>query len=146
MSVTHTQPDGQRHAPKASGSDSSAGKPDVRSRGVILAIRILVTIFCLPFFVLGLSMLLGTGAFGSPLGNLGPGMSGGIHIFAIGFLAVPTLIVIVVWLAKPSRTNSAASPLRDASTSHVLTTTCSYCGLPRAINPPTRCEGCGAAK
>ncbi|MBL0926888.1 MAG: hypothetical protein IBJ11_04445 [Phycisphaerales bacterium] len=104
--------------------------------------RVLITVFMLPFFAVGLSMCVG--------GSLFIGQTRGISllgsVFGLAFLALPLLALINVWSGKRPPSRPAAVPNADeqappepASAARA----CAYCGRLRPLGPGV-CDGCGA--
>ncbi len=97
------------------------------------AVRIAVTLFVVPFFVVGFGLLFGGGMFGG-VGSFG-------SLFGLPFIAIPALMLFVVWTAKP-----AAGPLGRKGpffAPEVGRRWCAYCGREREVSTQS-CPSCGA--
>lgn len=100
--------------------------------------RIFVTLFTVPFFVVGFAMLFG----GIKVGGLG--WFGAA--FGLPFIAVPSIMLIGVWFGTDRKTPpQPAEPERQptASIQPVQMVNCRYCGRARHATD-TRCPSCGA--
>ena len=100
-------------------------------------VRIGVTIFTLPFFVVGASLAFGGGFLG------GFGWFG--TLFGIAFMAVPAMMLIFIWSAKPGKPAKAPqpAPITPPTPPMPQKVSCTYCGRPRPASA-VDCPSCGA--
>ena len=118
---------------------------------MLWVVRIGMTIFTLPFFAAGIGMVFGVGMFG----ERGDGFGWFIRLFGLGFMAVPTMMLFGVWMAKPRASrlkftdvppppDPAPASQTAATINPVPRISCRYCGRARPVDS-TACPSCGAA-
>lgn len=111
-------------------------------------VRIGVTLFVVPFMIIGVGLTLGGGFLGESMGVLG-------MLIGLPFIAVPGMMLASVWLGRPGPkprvpgetmvvppTGQAMAPMAEAPAMPVATN-CGYCGRARTPAELT-CPGCGA--
>ena len=112
---------------------SGSGPPGETGGCMIWAVRIAVTLFVVPFFVVGFGMLFAGQHFGG-LGGFGA-------LFGLPFIAIPALMLVAVWTAKPMAHVRGVTGL--VTTPEAERRRCEYCGRQREVRE-VACPSCGA--
>ncbi len=99
--------------------------------------RIGITVFIIPFLLIGFGMLFGGGFFG--------GFGWFAAILGLPFIALPIIMLAAIWLSPSKQTQrfDATAVLPPPTDAHESTRPCAYCGRPRAAASNT-CDSCGA--
>ena len=98
-------------------------------------LRVFVTLFTIPFFVIGFGMLVG----GARVGGVGWFGS----ILGLPFIAVPALMLIGIWVGTGRRSRLPGQIGTSQARERARRVNCAYCG--RARNEAdSACPSCGA--
>jgi hypothetical protein len=118
---------------------------DATPGAMVWVVRVGITLFLVPFFVVGFGLLFGGPMFGG-FGWFGP-------LLGLPFVAVPGMMLLSVWISPgkagvATPNGMAGGRSEPPSTVQIVpetpATVCTYCGAHRRAEA-LRCESCGAA-